>query len=108
MTYGKFHHDGNNLLIHLFTVPLFIVGTLLIGVAIITLNWVSLLAGLLLTPISLGAQAKGHALEATPPAPFNGRGDFLRRIFREQFVTFPQFVISGEWWRQFRAAKHLA
>jgi hypothetical protein len=43
-------------------------------------------------------------MEANPPAPFKDAREFVRRVVAEQFVTFPRFVLSGGWWRNFNAA----
>ena len=44
-------------------------------------------------------QGIGHKREAEPPVPFDGPGDFLARVFVEQFFTFPRFVLTGGWLR---------
>ncbi len=49
-------------------------------------------------------QGRGHALEAHAPEAFSGPGNFLRRWFREQFLVFPVFFLTGRWWRQFKGA----
>jgi hypothetical protein len=36
-----------------------------------------------------------------PPEPFAGTANFLARLFAEQSVTFPRFVLSGGWWTNF-------
>jgi hypothetical protein len=43
-------------------------------------------------------------MEANPAVPFSGPGNALSRIFGEQFVTFPRFVLSGGWARALRAS----
>jgi hypothetical protein len=48
-------------------------------------------------------QGFGHAREANEPKPFTGLLDFLRRWLAEQYFTFPVFVITGRWWRQYMA-----
>jgi len=70
-----------------------------------TLNWLSPFVGGALALLSIVAQGRGHKLEEHPAEPFNGPGDFIRRILREQFITFPRFVLSGQWRQQFRAAR---
>jgi hypothetical protein len=53
---------------------------------------------------AFAAEARGHAGEMNPAVPFSGPGNALGRIFGEQFVTFPRFVLSGGWSRAYRAA----
>ena len=53
--------------------------------------------------VAMALQGRGHRHEAEPPRPFSGALNFLRRWFTEQFVVFPMFVLSGRWWRQYRA-----
>jgi hypothetical protein len=48
-------------------------------------------------------QGIGHKREAAPPIAFEGPIDVVTRIFVEQFVTFPRFVLTGGWWRALRA-----
>ena len=102
--YEKLHSNRNNLLIHLIAVPSFIAGAMLIVYGLFTLNWLSPFVGGALALLSIAAQGRGHKMEEHPAEPFNGPGDFMRRILREQFITFPRFVLSGQWRRQFRAA----
>ena len=104
MDYGHFHRDRLNLWLHLLVVPLFISGVLLSFGALLTLRLSLLLAGLGLAAFSLFVQGRGHAREQVPALPFRGLGDFLWRIFREQFVLFPRFVWSGGWRRQLSGA----
>jgi hypothetical protein len=47
-------------------------------------------------------QGRGHRRERETRAPFAGAGDFVSRFFVEQWVTFPRFVLSGGWLRNFR------
>lgn len=49
-------------------------------------------------------QGRGHRLESTAPVPFAGPFDVISRIFVEQLVTFPRFVLSGEFVRAWRRA----
>ena len=93
--YPRFHRNRTNLLIHIVAVPIFIagVGGLVVGGFLI--NSTLMIAGPVAMVLSLAAQGRGHKLEQIPPKPFTGPGNFLFRIFREQFVTFPWFVVSG-------------
>jgi hypothetical protein len=58
-----------------------------------------------LLPLAMALQGRGHRRESTPPAPFSGLPDVIFRIFAEQLITFPRFVLSGEFARAWRQAK---
>jgi hypothetical protein len=102
-SYAASHHDRSNLTLHAVTVPVFLAGTLAVLAAPAVSSW--------LAPLGIGAmfvaitvQGKGHAREAQAPAPFAGPADVIARIFAEQWITFPRFVISGGFARAWRAA----
>lgn len=108
--YADRHRRRANLLIHIVAVPvvwwacmqaLGALILLLLGVpgALRMLSWAALLVGL-----SLWAQRRGNALEASPPEPFAGPADAARRLAAEQFVTFPRFVLTGGWLRNLTSA----
>jgi hypothetical protein len=99
MDYARFHKDRTNLLIHIVAVPIFVLGVVYAAVAAVQGRWLAAGLSLLLPVISLAVQGKGHKREPNPPLPFDGPGDFVARIFTEQFVKFPLFVLSGEWFR---------
>jgi hypothetical protein len=84
-------------------VPFFWTGTLLMIAAIFGLRWPLLVLGVACMLVALIAQGHGHKLEPTPPAPFTSPGNFVARFCLEQWVSFPRFVLSGGWWRTFRA-----
>lgn len=102
--YDKTHRSRNNLLIHIVAVPLFMLGALNFVYALLFQGLLASLGGLLLMALSLFAQGKGHELETSQPAGFEDAWDFVRRVAAEQFVTFPRFVFSGGWYRNFRQA----
>jgi hypothetical protein len=92
--YGEAHGDRRNLVIHLATVPVFMAGTVaVLGAPFV--SWWLAPAGLIAMFVAMAAQGKGHALEHAKPAPFRSRLDFVSRIFAEQWITFPRFVLSG-------------
>ena len=62
--------------------------------------WLGAAVSLGLMVVSFAVQGLGHKREAEAPVPFDGPGDFLARVFVEQFITFPRFVLSGGWMRQ--------
>jgi hypothetical protein len=95
--YEEFHVRRQNLLLHLFAVPGFCV-TLLAGLASLAILRFGVALGCFVaTIVCFGLQAFGHKGEANPPIPFDGAMDAVMRIFAEQFVTFPRFVLSGRW-----------
>ena len=98
-TYERNHRDRVSLMLHMLGVPMFIAGVLaavrLALAGFVTGSVIALsvaVAGFLL-------QGIGHKREAEPPVPFDGPGDFLARVFVEQFFTFPRFVLTGGWLR---------
>ncbi len=100
--YPRYHRSRANLLIHIVVVPLFLVGNIGLVVALVdgslALGALSLAAMI----VSVALQGRGHRQEEVPPEPFTGAGNALSRIFLEQWVTFPRFVISGAWFRALR------
>lgn len=100
--YPDAHRSRKNLLVHALTNPLFIGGGLSLVASIAMLDpWIALGASAM--PIAMIAQGWGHRQEVSPPAPFRGPLDVLLRIFAEQWITFPRFVLSGGFARAWRA-----
>jgi len=95
--YPKYHQARVNLLIHIVAVPLFLIGTLALVDAIAKL--LSLLLGVAVSFIvmAVALQGRGHRMEPVPPEPFRGPVNFVARLFLEQWVTFPRFILSGGW-----------
>lgn len=98
-SYGRFHRDRGSLLLHFVGVPLFVAGTLAALVQALQAQWFGAGVALVAAALGFGLQAIGHRREKVPPIPFEGPGDFVSRMFVEQFVTFPRFVLSGHWLR---------
>ncbi len=108
--YPANHADRRNLAIHIATVPLFLAGTVLVLVGPFATLWASA-AGVALIALAMGAQGRGHRRERSAPATFAGPVDVLVRIFAEQWITFPRFVVSGGFaraWREASSAPRLA
>jgi|SRR5215469_17962980 len=101
--YPKYHRNRTNLLLHVFAVPLFWVGMLWLAAAVLRLDGAALLLGAACLLVSIVAQGRGHKLEALPPEPFTGPGNFIGRLIFEQWITFPRFVLTGGWRRNFNA-----
>jgi uncharacterized membrane protein YGL010W len=105
--YPAGHTDRKNLAIHIATTPLFLGGTVLAVVDLfIAPGYV--LVGLAAMIVAVALQLRGHKLERNAPLPFAGPVDVVARLFVEQWVTFPRFVISGGFaraWRKGGAAR---
>ena len=103
--YSAGHRDRFDLLLHMVTVPAFVAGVL----AATNLAWHRLWLGagfaVVIAVVAFALQGVGHRRERQPPVPFDGPGDFLARVFAEQFITFPRFVLSGGWLRNLAQAQ---
>jgi hypothetical protein len=100
--YGLAHRDRRNLLLHALTTPLFLAGSAVALVGGFLLPWWSILAGLAAASLAIGLQGRGHRREVNPPAPFRGPVDVVIRLLAEQWITFPRYVLSGEFARAWR------
>lgn len=102
--YGDNHRARATLLVHVATVPLFLAGTVVALAAPLLGGWFALLGAAAMV-VAVALQGRTHKAEATAPVPFTGAADVVSRIFVEQWVTFPRFVLSGSFGRAWRAAK---
>lgn len=102
--YAKYHTSRVNLLIHIVAVPLFLVGNVGLVVTLLSRSWFLAAACVVATVVSLALQGRGHRIERVPPEPFTGAGNAVARILLEQWITFPRYVVSGEWLRALRNA----
>ncbi len=102
--YPGTHRTRANLLLHIVTAPLFLAGTVLMAVAALRFSGWATVAGTGGILAALVAQGRGHKLEPMPPAPFSGPWNFIARLFLEQWITFPRFVLSGGWRRNYQVA----
>jgi len=100
--YPRYHAQRVNLLLHLFSVPIFWAGTLLLVAALISLRWPLAVIGFGGMLVALVVQGRGHKLEAVPPAPFTGPGNFVARFCLEQWINLPRFILGGAWRRAYR------
>jgi len=103
--YAGYHRNRRNLLLHIFAVPLFWLGTVILVMAMATLAWLLAVAGAACILVSVAVQGRGHKLEPMPPAPFTSPWNFIGRLFFEQWITFPRFLISGGWARNLASAR---
>jgi hypothetical protein len=99
--YPTTHRSRVTLLTHALTAPLFLLGTCALALAPVLGAWLlaPALPGMIL-PVAL--QGRSHRLEQTRPEPFRSAADFAVRLFVEQWVTFPRFVLSGGFTRNWR------
>lgn len=92
--YPSGHTTRANLLIHILTVPIFEIGTLTL-LGSLAIAPVYALLGLAMMVGAMAAQGQGHAREPQPPVRFRGPLDVFARIFAEQWIAFPRFVLTG-------------
>jgi hypothetical protein len=102
--YLRVHADRRNLIIHIIAVPLFLGASISLAVYLLRGDYPPAAIAAALSLLAMILQGRGHAIERGAPIPFSGTINFLLRWFREQFVIFPVFVISGRWWQQLRSA----
>jgi len=102
--YPRYHRSRFNLLLHIVVIPLFLVGNVALVAGLLRGAWWVALAGLVAMIVSVALQGRGHGREPTPPEPFTGPRNAVTRIFFEQWVTFPRFVLSGAWLQALRQA----
>lgn len=102
--YARYHQSRANLLLHIIFVPLFLAGNVALVVGIVRLDWLESVVGAACMALSMMLQGRGHRGEPTPPVPFSSPANALSRIFLEQWITFPRFVLTGAWWRALRNA----
>lgn len=100
--YARNHQDPRNLLLHIVAVPIFMAGTLLVVSGVLRLSLPAVALGVVCAVLSMLLQGRGHRLEAERPEPFDGPADIAGRILAEQWITFPRYVLSGQWWRALR------
>lgn len=93
--YPEFHGDRGNLVLHVLTVPVFQGGTVLLLTGPLYGPWWLPLVGLGAMAGAMITQGRGHAREKNPPVPFAGPLDVLGRIFGEQWLSFPRYVLTG-------------
>lgn len=102
--YDGTHADRTNLLIHLATWPVFVGGFVSLMSSPVA-GWPFAVGGLVAMAGAMALQGRGHQREGTPPAPFEDTSDKISRIFAEQLITFPRFLLDGGFARAWRAAQ---
>lgn len=103
--YSRFHRNRTNLLIHMVAVPVFMLANVSLLVGLVQFETTRIVVSAGFIALSLGLQKLGHSMEATLPETFAGAGDFLKRIYSEQFFRFWAFVVDGAWLRNWHSAE---
>jgi hypothetical protein len=103
--YCLYHRSLRNLLVHIAAVPLFLAGNVVLVLAVCRVSWIGMAIGIAAMGISLVAQGRGHRVEQLAAEPFSGPVNAVARLFAEQWITFPRFVLTGKWLRAVRDAK---
>lgn len=102
--YPKYHAGRLNLLIHIVAVPCFLLANVMLVATLLAGSWAAAALWLLTMAVSFGLQGFGHSKESIPSEPFTSPANAVGRIFLEQWVTFPRFVLSGGWIHALRSA----
>jgi len=100
--YPRYHRSRFNLLLHIVHVPLFLMSNVALIMAFVQRSWLVGIVAVVLMVLSVALQGRGHRKEPLPPEPFTSPSNAVSRIFLEQWVTFPRFVLSGGWLRALR------
>ncbi|MFO0560843.1 MAG: hypothetical protein U0269_22690 [Polyangiales bacterium] len=100
--YDDNHTRRSTLVVHAITNPMFIVGTALLATAPFT-RGTNAIVGLALALVAMALQGRTHRAEPVRPVPFASPFDAIARIFAEQWVTFPRFVMDGGFARAWRS-----
>jgi hypothetical protein len=100
--YARYHSSRANLLMHIVVVPLFLLGNVGLVAALARGSLLCAVLSLAAMIVSVVLQGKGHGMERVPPEPFTSPLNAVSRIFLEQWITFPRFVLSGGWLRALR------
>jgi hypothetical protein len=95
--YPRYHQARNNLLLHMAAVPVFLIANVALVAAVVLRSGLGAAIAVAAMGASVAAQGRGHSWEAVPAEPFTGPANALARIFCEQWVTFPRFVLAGRW-----------
>ena len=91
--YARVHQHWGNILIHVVSVPFFMAGVLIGLLKLLSGDWLAVLASKVVVGMAFALQGIGHQLEGSPPPPFTGPADFLKRVFAEQFYRFWLFLV---------------
>jgi hypothetical protein len=106
--YPRYHLARTNLLIHIVAVPLFLAGNIALVVELLRGSVSAAAVGLGCMVIPIVLEGRGHKLEQNPPEPFTSALNAVARLYFEQWITFPRFLLSGGWSRALRASARQA
>jgi hypothetical protein len=104
--YPRYHRSRSNLLVHIVAVPLFLSGNVALVVALLRGSVTGGTIGLACMVVSIVLEGRGHKMEKNPPEPFTSAMNAVARLFLEQWITFPRFLLSGGWSRALRTSAH--
>lgn len=102
--YRRVHSTKSNLLIHLVTVPLFVMSAVLWVLALLVGAIPAVMVWTVTAIIAVMLQRHGHRREPESQPEVTGALAIAGQWFAEQFVIFPWFVVSGGWLKQWREA----
>jgi hypothetical protein len=101
--YPLYHGNRANLVIHILLVPVFLAGNIALAAGLVMRSWPTALSGLAAMALAFAAQGIGHGREPNPSIPFAGPANAFARVFLEQWITFPRYVLTGGWLRALRS-----
>ena len=93
--YHSFHQSKTNLVIHLVTMPVFVLALLASLYFLLQFNWLAAGLAFMTLLVAFAAQGYGHSLEAKPSIPFASPKQAMQRILLEQIITFPRYLMTG-------------
>lgn len=101
--YDRYHRNFLNLVIHVATVPLFVLAVACMAFAPFAAHWELWWgAGVAVAVYCVLLQRFGHRFELYRLPPAGGPLAAMRRVLAEHFVEFPRFVLSGAYLRCWR------
>ena len=92
--YPDTHQSRFNIVIHVISVPIFMLASYLVVCSVCQLSLEKLAIGISLIVGVISLQGFGHSLEHHKAKSFRGAGDFFTRILLEQWITFPRFILA--------------
>ncbi|WP_103668494.1 Mpo1-like protein [Pseudanabaena sp. BC1403] len=95
--YLRYHKSKRNLLLHIIFVPLFLAANLGLLLALFNVSLSACVLCIVFMTLSIVLQGKGHSIEENSAEPFSSPLNAIVRIFLEQWITFPRFVLTGYW-----------
>lgn len=103
-SYGKFHKSRLNLLIHMVAVPFCLIGVVNFAGSMVRLSIGGMISSAIIAALAFGAQLFGHTQEEFSDEPMTDVKESATRILLEQCVTFPKYVLTGQWYTAFKSS----